>query len=191
MIRSRSLLTAGLTMMLTLVSGIALAEDNKEKKDHVTKLAGGKYEVLAPGDWKVKKPRVRIIEHEFSIPPAEGDENEARLTIMNAGGSIEANIQRWVGQFSQQDGGSTAERTKSEETTVAGCTVHIVDISGTFADRRGPFAPAVKRPKYRMLAAIVETKNVGNYFFKLVGPQKTMAANEEKFKKMIGSLEAK
>ena len=39
-----------------------------------------------------------------------------------------------------------------------------------------------------MLAAIVETEKLGNYFFKLYGPEKTIAANEASFQAMIDSL---
>ncbi len=45
--------------------------------------------------------------------------------------------------------------------------------------KRGPVAPAVERPNYRMLAAIIETGGAGNYFLKFYGPEKTVAANEK------------
>jgi hypothetical protein len=134
---------------------------------------------------------VRIIEAEFAIPAVEGDKNDGRLTIMAAGGSVEANIDRWIGQFSQPDGKSTKDQTKSEKITVDGQEVHLVDISGTYKDQRGPLAPAQTFENYRMLAAIVSTKDAGRYFLKLYGPKKTIAANEEAFRKMVESLDAK
>ena len=54
---------------------------------------------------------------------------------------------------------------------VAGEEVHLVDLSGTFKDQRGPMAPAVERPKYRMLAAIIAAEPAGNYFIKFYGPR--------------------
>lgn len=75
--------------------------------DHRISLADDRLELIAPEAWKREKPRSRIIEHEFSVPAAEGDENPGRMTIMAAGGSVDDNVARWVAQFKQPDGGAT------------------------------------------------------------------------------------
>lgn len=154
-------------------------------------LAGGKLELAAPAKWVRKQPRTRIVQYEFAIPAAKDDTNDGRLTVMGAGGGVEANIDRWFGQFSQPDGGSTEKRAKVKQANVAGQDVHLVDISGTFRDSRGPAAPVVERPKYRMLAAIIETKGAGDYYVKFYGPEKTVAENEKAFQNMIDSLRQK
>jgi hypothetical protein len=110
---------------------------------------------------------------------------------MGAGGGVEANVERWYGQFTQPDGGSTRERAKVTKKKLAGHDVHLVDISGTYRDQRGPMAPAVERPNYRMLAAIVETDTLGTYYIKLYGPKQTIADNEKAFAAMIEGLAAK
>ena len=58
-----------------------------------------------------------------------------------------------------------------------------LDITGTY---KAPFA-ADQGPKkdHRMLAAIVETPDDGPYFFRLVGPKKTVQANAEAYKAML------
>lgn len=136
-------------------------------------------------------PRSRILEAELRINRVETDSADGRLTIMGAGGSIEANILRWQNQFKQFDGGSTAEKTKTEVKTIAGQRVNLVDITGIFIDSPGgPFSgrPKIERPNYRMLAAIIQTPANGNYFVKLYGPKDTIDKNEEHFKSMIESL---
>lgn len=166
----------------------ALAADEQDRQ---IALADGKIVLKAAPGWQRKKPQTNIIDHEFAIPKAAGDPADGRLTVMGAGGSIEDNIQRWIGQFSQPDGSSTKERTTIKKLDVAGQEVHWVDISGTFKDQRGPFAPAVEREGYRMLSAILVTKGGGNYFIKFYGPQKTVAENEQAFREMIESLQTK
>lgn len=149
----------------------------------------GSFELSAPEKWKAVEPRSSIIAYEYQIPAAEGDGQAGRLTIMAAGGSIEANIDRWYGQWEQPDGKSTRERAKVTKKEVAGQTVHLVDVSGTYQDRRGPFSgSATPREKYRMLAAILETSEA-NYFVKFYGPEKTVAVNEDAFRRMVGGLE--
>jgi hypothetical protein len=170
---------------------VAAAEDAKQGP-HSVPLAGGKMSMTAPATWTRKKPKVRFIEHEFALAAAKGDTTGGRLTIMQAGGGVKANVARWQGQFAQPKG-QTAKVSKQK---IAGQTVHLIDIAGTYSDRRGPFAPAVKRPDYRMLAAIIEaqtTRNggkvpLGTYYIKLYGPKKTIASHEKDFKSMVKSL---
>jgi len=168
-------------------AGSALAQDNPAQIE----LADGKLALKAPESWVRKAPQTRIVEHEFAIPAAAGDEADGRFTIMAAGGSVDANIDRWYAQFSQPDGGSTKAKAKVKKTTAGGLDVHVVDMAGTYKDQRGPVAPAVERPNYRMLAAIIETGGAGNYFLKFYGPEKTVAANEKAFVEMVEGLQKK
>jgi len=130
-----------------------------------------------------------MVEREFAVPASPGDERDGRVTIMAAGGGVEANIERWCGQFTQPDGADTGDRAKVEKKTIAGHEVHLVDISGSYNESRGPFGPGVLRPDYRMLAAIISIGQV-DYFVKFYGPRRTVADNEDAFQAMIGSLKA-
>ena len=156
----------------------------------------GQLSMTPPKEWKSVPPRIGMIAYEFSIPKAEGDDQDGRMTVMGAGGSIPDNINRWIGQFTQPDGSNTADKAKSEDKEIAGHKVHLVDIPGTYGESMGggPFAPGkvVERPNYRMLAAIVETANPNlSYFIKLYGPEKTVAANADGFRKMVEEMAAK
>jgi hypothetical protein len=163
----------------------SLGQEKDAGKDKTIEL--GKFKMTAPANWKKEQPKSTILSHEFSAPKSEGDRYDGRLTVMSAGGSVDANIERWYGQFKQPDGSSSKERAKVEKRTIAGQEVHLVDISGTYKDQAGPFAPAVEREKYRMLAAIVVTEQ-GNFFLKFYGPQRTVSENEKAFDGMIESL---
>jgi hypothetical protein len=156
-------------------------------------VAKGNLKFTVTGDWKKVPPKSRMLEAEIKVPKVDGDEQDGRLTIMGAGGSIDANIVRWQGQFSQPDGSETADKTKVEEKKIADQKVHLVDITGTFMDAPGgPFSgqPKVERKNYRMLAAIIETATNGNYFVKFYGPKKTIDKNAKAFKQMIESMKA-
>lgn len=183
--------------------GAALAADDRgipsetlqtvgvqESQDHLALTAAqGNLHFQAPGTWKKIEPRSTMIEVELAIPKVENDPADGRLTIMGSGGSIEANIERWYGQFTQPDGGATADVAKVEKKEINGLTVHFVDISGQFAESMGgPQAPTMKRDNYRMLAVIVETESHGKYFVKLTGPQATIEKNAAGFRKMIESV---
>ena len=70
-------------------------------------VADGNLKFTTTGMWESVKPRSRMLEYEIKVPRAEDDKRDGRLTIMGAGGSIEANVARWEGQFSQADGTPT------------------------------------------------------------------------------------
>lgn len=158
-------------------------------------IADGKLSLAAPEGWQRKQPSSGIVEHEFLIPKAEGDPADGRMTVMGAGGSVDANIERWLGQFLDADGEKVSkEKVRLDKKQIAGEDVVIVDLRGTYLDKPGgPFAPGktVQRKNYRMLAGIITTKKSGNYFFKFYGPEKTVDANEKAFLSMLDTLEKK
>ncbi len=174
-----------LTLMVAMALSARAADDASTME-----LGNGKMQLKAPAGWIRKKPQTSIVEYEFSVPAVQGDTNDGRMTVMAASGGVEANIDRWYGQFTQPDGGNTRDRAKVKQIKVGDDDVHLVDISGTYDDKRGPMAPGVKRPKYRMLAAIIVSKAGGsnNYFVKLYGPERTIADQEKAFVSMIEGL---
>lgn len=187
---NKFVMTAVFSTSIIVANG-AMAQD--EQADPIAfEVAEGALNFEAPGEWTKVQPRVNFIEAEFSIPKEDGDPKNGRLTIMGAGGSIEANIERWYTQFTQPDGGATSDAAKVEEMSINDMTVHMVDISGTFMDTSGgPFNPnakKVEREDYRMMAAIIETPSSGNYFVKMYGPQPTMEKHIEGFKEMIKAV---
>jgi len=182
--------TFALAPLLTLTVASLVRADEPAKSTSIA-IAGDAFKLTAPADWVAQKPRSKMIEHEFSVPAAKGDELDGRVTMMSAGGGVEANVQRWYDQFKQPDGGSTKERAKVKKLDIAGQEVTLVDIAGAYNDKPAPMAPGVERPHYRMLGAIIVTKKSGNYFIKFYGPQKTVTDHEEGFVEMIDSLTAK
>jgi len=153
-------------------------------------IAGGSLSLEAPEGFDRVQPKSGMIEAEFAVP-SEGELPAGRMTVMGAGGTIEANIDRWCGQFTQPDGGETKDKVTKKSLKVAGCGVTIVDIPGTYLDQPGgPFAggPTVKRPGYRMLAAIVETPEEGNYYLKFYGPTATVERHAAGFQKMVEGM---
>jgi hypothetical protein len=172
----------------TPVEGQQDSKTGKSTQTQTVELAGGTMKLQAPAAWNVVEPKFNMIEAEFSIEKAGKDEADGRLTIMSAGGSIEGNIDRWKSQFSKADGGA-AEDARVEEIEVAGLKTHMVDLSGSYADRPGgPTAPPIIRDNYRMLAAIIETHGSGTYFIKFYGGAETVEANAKAFEAFVKSL---
>ena len=188
-LRTLTYLTA-VGCLLTAAPALRAADE----ADRAVALAGGKITMQAPKTWEKKQPRTRIVEYEFAAKAAEGDQAEGRITIMGAGGGVEANIERWMGQFEAPKGKTVKDLTQVDKLTVDGVEVHVVKITGVFKDQPGgPFAggKVTLRDNYQMLGAIITTEKLGDYFIKLYGPKATVAANEEALREMVKSLEVK
>lgn len=174
----------------SLPAATPASQQKKEVPPHVVELVQGRLSLPVPGQWPVVKPRNRIIKHEFSVPAAKGDTVPGRMTIMSAGGSIEANIARWVGQFRTAEDKALGEKDKSiQKIKIGQLEVHLVDLKGVFQDQpRGPFGPKVASPDYRMLAAIIPAQKGGTWFVKLYGPQQTIQKASKQFQAMIKNI---
>jgi hypothetical protein len=203
--RPRSIVVVAIA--ISAISAIAVtaaaraADEKADAKSNTIDLADGKITLTAPASWVRKTPKVRFIDHEFAVPAEKGDSEtkgseDGRVTVMGAGGSIEANIDRWIAQFSQPDGSQTKSQIAEAERkkTIAGLDVHFVDLAGTYKDMPRPFdptSPAVERKDYRMLAAIIASPKLGNYFIKFYGPKQTVTAHADEFRKMIDGMKVK
>lgn len=191
MIRTLAIAALSGLVCLTSLAAIGQAQEATE-----ISLAGGQIVLKAPAEWKKVQPKSNIIDFEFYAPAdaLEGDE-KARITIMGAGGSVNANIERWYGQFEQPDNKSTKDAAKTEEFKVDGVTVHWVDISGSFKDTMGggPFSggKTVLRKDYRMLGAIIVGKDQRQHFIKMTGHKDVVDGLAEGFKKSLKDLHAK
>jgi hypothetical protein len=142
----------------------------------------GGVRLMSPPGWIRKPPRVEFIRAEFSLPRAEGDAADGRLTVSVAGGSVKDNVDRWRQQFTGKPAKESQEQLKADAVEVT-----LVDFSGTYNDQRGPFAPATECPDYRMLGGIFDSGGQ-LYFIKAYGPAKTMAAEAAKFRTFVQSL---
>jgi hypothetical protein len=161
--------------------------------DRVFSIGEGAYSLRAPEGWRRVQPKFGMIEAEFAIPPGEAGQQPGRMTVMGAGGKIEDNLDRWYGQFSQPDGSATKSKATTKKMTIAGCEVTLVDVPGTYQDApMGPFAGGkkIERTDYRMLAAILETPEHGNYFLKFYGPATCVSQHADGFRTMVEGLVA-
>jgi hypothetical protein len=139
----------------------------------------------APARWQKAENPSPMRKATYKIPHAPGDTDDAELSVSQAGGTVDMNLQRWAGQF-----GKTAADVKRTEKKVGDLRVTVAEIHGTFAGSGMPGAPSSgPKDKYAMLAAIVET--TPPTFFKLTGSEKTVAAAHAEFDNFIDGLRAK
>lgn len=163
--------------------GQATQDAKQETKSAIpTELKLDGISFMVPASWKrVEPPTSRIVEAEFTLPRAEGDEFDGRLTLMAAGGDNDANIARWTGEFNQQPG----QGPKIDTMKVSGVEATTVDIRGEW--KGSSFAPMPPRADYRMLSVIMPFTERNSFYVKFTGPRETVAKHEEAYRDFVKS----
>ena len=108
-------------------------------------------------------------------------------------GARSGNPGRWVAQVKIDDKyrrtyhPSEAKAKRGTE-TINGFQVSTVDLTGIYAGGGMSMGqPSVKKPSYRLLGAIIEAPS-GPVYFKLTGPEKTIAAAQKEFQELLKSV---
>lgn len=181
------------TVMVVLAAMAAQAADPAGKPAmHRVQDAGLRYQV--PASWqRVPAPSdMRAAQYRIDGPTAEpGDDAEAVLFFFGPGqgGTTEANLERWYGQFTQPDGKPSRDAAVMTVRTVRGLKVTSVDLSGTYTAQMKPGQGGGPQPGTRMLAAAIEGAG-GPWFLRVVGPAATVAAVAPEFDQTVLSVEA-
>ena len=151
----------------------------------------GELSFTAPPEWISETPSSRMRRAQYRLSRVPGDLEDAEMVVFffpGQGGSVQANVDRWIGQFRRSDGSPATDIAGVSHRETHGIPLTLVDVSGTYRESTGPMmAPAEPKPDFRMLAAIAETPN-GPWFFKLTGPEKTVTRWEESFHSFLETL---
>src|SRR2546421_3675356 len=94
-----------------------------------------------PDGWVSESPSSKMRVAQYKLPKAEGDAEDASLVVYYfgpaQGGSVDANIDRWISQMEQPSSGSPKEKAKTQTLTVNGLKVTTVDVAGNYTTEMG------------------------------------------------------
>ena len=158
-----------------------------------TLVAGLKFD--APAGWVSKPPASSMRVVEYTLPKTGTDTEDASLAVFffgsGQGGTVQANLDRWLGQVTQPDGKATKDIAKTTTlNTKSGLKVTLLDVTGTYVAELAPGSTErFNKPGFRMRAAVIETTD-GPYFVKLIGPAATVAKWDESFLIFLKSARA-
>jgi hypothetical protein len=146
---------------------------------------------IAPAAWHARPAASTMRVAEFIVPKVAGDAEDAEVVLYFFGisvGSVDSNVDRWIGQMQQPDGSASKDKARREAQTINGLKVTMVDLAGTYvAEVRPGATERYNKPNFRLRAAVIETPR-GAYYIKMTGPAKTMAAADADFKTFLGSV---
>lgn len=151
--------------------------------------AAGESRVATFGEFKAPKPATwlwqptqgrQFVIAEYIVPGRDGAD-QARITVSQAGGTLNSNIARWVGQFRSSSGEPVEPALETVQ--AAGMKITLVEIAGEYAGMSGAYTP-----DQLFMTAVLPTEPQQT-FIKFVGPSKTVEANRKEFRAMIEGLE--
>lgn len=162
-----------------------------EKPVAATEKKVGDITLKVPADWKDQPPANRLRLAQFAIPAITGDKDPGELVISffeGDGGGVDPNLKRWNDQFTGEN-----KKIKLAQGESPQGMYYFSDVSGTYLKPIGPPIAGKKEPTpdYRSLGVILQVKGKGNYFLRLTGPDRTIAAAAEKLRQSFGGDEKK
>src|SRR5277367_6445289 len=99
--------------------------------------SGAGVQWTAPAGWKAEAQRPMRLAT-YTVAP--GAECGVYYFGPGQGGSVDANIDRWIGQILQADGKPSKAAAKLLNKTIHGLKVTTVDVSGAYTGMGGPMA---------------------------------------------------
>jgi hypothetical protein len=186
-----------LFILLLSAAGCSGGATQTTQQNQANVPANGNLTFKAPEGWVTEKTTSTMRVAQYKLPKADGDPEDASLVLYyfgaQQGGSVQANIERWINQIQQPDGSASKDKAKTETMTVNGLKVTSIDVTGTYtAEMMAPGSVGGRHnnANYRLRAAVIETPK-GSYFPKLVGPANTVAKWEQAYNDYLKSFEFK
>ena len=156
--------------------------------------AQGRLQLSPDKAWVVEQTTSSMRVAQYRLPHSKSDQDDASLIVYffgGGGGSVQANLDRWIGQMAQPDGANSKDKAKVSNSTANGLKVTLLDVSGIYQAETAPGSgERLNKPNYRMLASVIETPG-GPYFIKLVGPTHTVEQWRRSFDSFINTIQFK
>jgi hypothetical protein len=173
--------------MRTFTCSILLACTLPAWADAPAEFPVGAFKFTRPADWQwieVPEGMKAMRKAQLNVPGPDGTK-PAEIIFYHfgagQGGDPQANVARWVGQFSDK---TTPE--KSETKDIGGTKATFVSVAGTYQSGM-PMGPKTPMPGYALLGAIVEDAAAGHVFVKMTGPEAVVTAAAAKFQEFVAS----
>jgi hypothetical protein len=176
-------------LLLTVFVAVAFQAPQEKPKLVEKKLTTG-LKLQLPEAWKEGKTNSQMRLAQFALKDKQEKAGDAELVVFHFGaggaGGVDANIDRWVGQFE----GKKRADAKIEKLEGGALEGTLVDLTGTYvAPVRPGSQERLNQPDTRMVAAILKTQG-GEHYLKLVGPKDTVADWVDDFRAAVKSAQA-
>src|SRR5690606_24374244 len=106
---------------------VEIAFDGNTRRDLIDGLG-----LTVPTQWSSQAPSNRMRLAQYDIPGAGGGASLVVYRFPGGAGSVEQNVQRWLGQFDAPEGKRIEDISTTEKKEIDGLAVTQVGVAGTF-----------------------------------------------------------
>jgi hypothetical protein len=146
------------------------------------------YRASVPAGWTTVKPSSSSRLAQFIVDTSDSA-NRTEVVVFffgqAQGGNVQANLERWRGQFSNPDGAPVSENVTRDSSGVFPIT--IAEYHGTYRRGIGAGSADSARTGQALVAAIVETPR-GALFVQLFGPAARVASARQGFVQFVKGI---
>lgn len=170
-------LLSSLLACLAIQSSAFAAEKPEFSVGHLT--------FARPAAWKQIQIQPGMRAAQLEVPGKDGSKPGEIVFFRfppGVGGGIQANVDRWLGQF---EGPKDKLNSKTEKVTVGKSEVTYVEAEGTYLQGL-PGGPKTPMPGHMLLGAIIESAE-GNIFIRFTAPQIVAKEAKSDFRKLVES----
>ncbi len=151
--------------------------------DDAATFAVSAFTFTRPAEWKQAQPKSPMRKAQLEVPAKDGGKSAEVVFFFfgeGQGGDVQANVQRWLGQFTSAEGAQ-----KVEPQDFGGVKVTLVSTEGTM--KASPISGVTEEQAgFALLGAILEHAD-GPVFAKMTGPVALVKASRESFIEMVKS----
>jgi hypothetical protein len=173
------------TVRLAIVAGAVALPATIAAQESLTLL---NYKTAVPAAWRSTPSSSSMRLAQFVVPQASGPPAAEVVVYFfgpGQGGGVEANLERWKGQFSNPDGSPVYEKVAQD--TSGPFPITIAEYRGTYARGIGAGNDAAAKAGQLLIAVIAETPR-GTLFFQLFGPIASAGLQREPLLRMVKGM---
>lgn len=168
---------------ITSAFSFALATMCVSAADAPAGFKAGAFTFSRPSTWQWVPATSPMRKAELKVPgkdPAQAAEVIFFHFGAGQGGGVQANVERWYGQFAE---GRDKINARSEDKKLTGLEITYVFAEGTYLSGP-PMGAKVPMKDYALVGAIIED-SAGSVFIKMTGPKDLTKTAEADFRKMV------
>ncbi|MBW3542940.1 MAG: hypothetical protein KY476_21980 [Planctomycetes bacterium] len=136
-----------------------------------------------PAGWKEQKLAAgSFVDAQFAVPAGE---DELRMTMSLTGGGIEANVERWLGQFDTNPDRPPVV----EPMQIGGAQARWIDVEGRFT-APSFMASSGDHSDWAMLAAAIPRDGGRDFYVRLSGPRAAVDRIRQSFRDFLAETTA-
>lgn len=170
--------------LLASLAFVTVASSSRAQSRDLTLL---EYHATAPAAWQTRAPSSTSRLAEFTLPPTSSGTGEVVVYFFGPQQSpnVDANLERWKGQFSHSDGSPVIETVKRDSSGVF--PLVFAEYEGTYRRGIGAGMADSVRTGQRLIAAIVPTPK-GAMFIQMFGSAARIADERETFTAFVKGI---